>query len=158
MFVHRKTLLILHFLCFSNSEVFAEAISSGDHTKCSSELQEVPLSSLWPRNTTLRSLASLLTAEDPQVNKAAADYLSSAEPHSFFRARVSCVRHRVVVVQTCHEPSFTFLCNCQQAVECYTQALSEAGVQSQRAACSALGCLQVSGLSAPVTPNTLICL
>lgn len=104
-----------HLLNLAREEVFAEAISSGDHTKCSSELQEVPLSSLWPRSTTLRSLASLLTAEDPQVNKAAADYLSSAEPHSFFRAR---------------------------AVECYTQALSEAGVQSQRAACSALGCLQ----------------
>lgn len=35
---------------------------------------------------------------------------------------------------------------CLQAVECYTQALSEAGGQSQRAACSALSCLQVSGL------------
>lgn len=33
---------------------------------------------------------------------------------------------------------------CLQAVECYTQALSEAGGQSQRAACSALSCLQVS--------------
>lgn len=36
-----------------------------------------------------------------------------------------------------------------QAVECYTQALSEAGGQNQRAACSALSCLQVSG-SKPV--------
>uniref|UniRef100_A0AAQ5XF88 Rho family-interacting cell polarization regulator 2 n=1 Tax=Amphiprion ocellaris TaxID=80972 RepID=A0AAQ5XF88_AMPOC len=78
-------------------------------------LEEVPLSSLWPRNSTLRSLASLLTAEDPQVNKAAADYLSSGASNSHFRNR---------------------------AVECYTQALSEAGVQSQRAACSALSCLQ----------------
>lgn len=36
---------------------------------------------------------------------------------------------------------------CLQAVECYTQALSEAGGQNQRTACSALSCLQVSGLS-----------
>lgn len=35
---------------------------------------------------------------------------------------------------------------CLQAVDCYTQALSEAGGQNQRAACSALSYLQVSGL------------
>ncbi|KAI4817420.1 hypothetical protein KUCAC02_010821, partial [Chaenocephalus aceratus] len=65
-------------------------------------------------NSSLRALAALLTAEDPRVNKAAADYLCSAS-NSHFRTR---------------------------AVECYTHALSEAGVQSQRAACSALSCLQ----------------
>lgn len=52
----------------------------------------MPVSSLWPRNRTLRALASLLTAEDPRVNKAAADYLSSGASRSHFRARVSvCV-------------------------------------------------------------------
>ncbi|KAJ0054958.1 hypothetical protein NL108_008676 [Boleophthalmus pectinirostris] len=105
----------MHLLNLAREEVFAEAISSGDHSQCLSELKEVPLSSLWPRNQTLRSLAALLTAADPEVTKTTADYLSSAPPNSFFRTR---------------------------AVECYTQALSEAGVQSQRAACSALSCLQ----------------
>lgn len=104
-----------HLLNLAREEVFAEAIASGDYSLCLLELQEVPLSSLWPRNQTLRSLAALLTAADPEVNKAAANYLSDAQPSSFFRTR---------------------------AVECYTQALSEAGVQSQRAACSALSCLQ----------------
>ncbi|XP_049457658.1 rho family-interacting cell polarization regulator 2 isoform X1 [Epinephelus fuscoguttatus] len=103
-----------HLLQLAREEVFAEALCSGDYSRCLAELQEVSVSTLWPRNSTLRALASLLTAEDPQVNKAAADYLSSAS-HSHFRTR---------------------------AVECYTHALSEAGVQSQRAACSALSCLQ----------------
>uniref|UniRef100_A0A3P8SWH7 Rho family-interacting cell polarization regulator 2 n=1 Tax=Amphiprion percula TaxID=161767 RepID=A0A3P8SWH7_AMPPE len=104
-----------HLLHLAREEVLAEVLCSSDNARCLAELEEVPLSSLWPRNSTLRSLASLLTAEDPQVNKAAADYLSSGASNSHFRNR---------------------------AVECYTQALSEAGVQSQRAACSALSCLQ----------------
>ncbi|KAF1381643.1 hypothetical protein PFLUV_G00156080 [Perca fluviatilis] len=103
-----------HLLHLAREEVFAEALCSGDYSRCLAELKEVPVSSLWPRNDTLRALACLLTAEDPQVNKAAADYISSAS-NSHFRTR---------------------------AVECYTHALSEAGVQSQRAACSALSCLQ----------------
>uniref|UniRef100_A0A8C7WWZ6 Rho family-interacting cell polarization regulator 2 n=1 Tax=Oryzias sinensis TaxID=183150 RepID=A0A8C7WWZ6_9TELE len=78
-------------------------------------LEEVPLASLWPRNSSLRVLASLLNANDQQVSKAAADYLSSGASSRHFRMR---------------------------AVEYYTQALSEAGGQSQRAACSALSCLQ----------------
>ncbi|XP_008304605.1 rho family-interacting cell polarization regulator 2 isoform X2 [Stegastes partitus] len=104
-----------HLLHLAREEVLAEVLCSGDNAQCLAELEEVPLSSLWPRNSTLRALASLLTAEDPQVNKAAADYLSSGASSRHFRSR---------------------------AVECYTQALSEAGVQSQRAACSALSCLQ----------------
>ncbi|XP_044026669.1 rho family-interacting cell polarization regulator 2 isoform X1 [Siniperca chuatsi] len=104
-----------HLLHLAREEVFEEALCSRDYSRCLAEMEEVPVSTLWPRNSTLRALASLLTAEDPQVNKAAADYLSSGASHSHFRAR---------------------------AVECYTQALSEAGGQSQRAACSALSCLQ----------------
>lgn len=50
---------------------------------------------------------------------------------------------------------FECLCVCLQAVECYTQALSEAGGQSQRAACSALSCLQVSVL---LTSSTAVIL
>ncbi|XP_034400716.1 rho family-interacting cell polarization regulator 2 isoform X2 [Cyclopterus lumpus] len=105
-----------HLLHLAREEMFAEALCSQDYSRCLAELEEVPVSSLWPRNSTLRALASLLTAEDPQVNKAAANYLSSAS-HTHFRIR---------------------------AVECYTHALSEAGVQSQRAACSALSCLQAA--------------
>ncbi|XP_051247349.1 rho family-interacting cell polarization regulator 2 isoform X2 [Dicentrarchus labrax] len=104
-----------HLLHLAREDVFAEALCSGDYSRCLAELEHVPVSSLWPRNSTLRALASLLTAEDPQVNKAAADYLSSGASRSHFKTR---------------------------AVECYTQALSEAGGQSQRAACSALSCLQ----------------
>uniref|UniRef100_A0A3P8Q252 Rho family-interacting cell polarization regulator 2 n=1 Tax=Astatotilapia calliptera TaxID=8154 RepID=A0A3P8Q252_ASTCA len=66
-----------HLLHLAREEVFAEVLCSGDYPRCLAELEEVPLSSLWPGSRTLRALASLLTAEDPQVNKAAADYLSS---------------------------------------------------------------------------------
>ncbi|XP_041822894.1 rho family-interacting cell polarization regulator 2 isoform X2 [Melanotaenia boesemani] len=104
-----------HLLHLAREGVFAEVLCSGDYSQCLAELEEVHLSTLGPQKSTLRALASLLTAEDPQVNKAAADYLSSGATDRHFRAR---------------------------AVECYTQALSEAGVQSQRAACSALSCLQ----------------
>ncbi|KAM9839090.1 rho family-interacting cell polarization regulator 2 [Aulostomus maculatus] len=104
-----------HLLHLAREEVFAETLCGGDYSQCLAELEQVPPSSLWPTYSTLRALASLLTAEDPQVNKAAADYLSSAASHSHLRSK---------------------------AVEYYTQALSEAGVQSQRAACSALSCLQ----------------
>lgn len=139
----------------SPSEMFAEALCSQDYSRCLAELEEVPVSSLWPRNGTLRALASLLTAEHPQVNKAAADYLSSAS-HSRFRIRVSSVFDGqggamggktafLNSVDGCHEPRCECLCGFPQAVECYTHALSEAGVQSQRAACSALSCLQVGG-------------
>ncbi|CAN9503688.1 unnamed protein product [Ophioblennius macclurei] len=104
-----------HLLDLAREEVFAEVLSSGDSSSCLTELDQVPLSRLWPRNSSLRALASLLTSENLQVNKAAADYLSSGASDSNFRSR---------------------------AVECYTQALSEAGGQSQRAACAALSCLQ----------------
>lgn len=78
-----------------SSDVFAEALCRAEHSVVLTELEEMPVSSLWPRNRTLRALASLLTAEDPRVNKAAAEYLSSGASHSHFRARVSvrvCLR------------------------------------------------------------------
>ncbi|XP_054909746.1 rho family-interacting cell polarization regulator 2 isoform X1 [Poeciliopsis prolifica] len=113
-----------HLVHLAREEGFAEILCSDDFSRCVVQLEEVPLSTLWPRNGTLRALASLLTAEDPRVNKAAADYLSSGASDRHFRTR---------------------------AVEYYTQALSEAGVQSQRAACSALSCLQaVESLKAVV--------
>lgn len=79
---------------FSHSEVFAEALCSGDYSQCLAELEVVPVSSLWPKNSTLRALASLLTADDPQVNKAAADYLSSGASRGHFRTRVSSAKER----------------------------------------------------------------
>ncbi|XP_016896711.1 rho family-interacting cell polarization regulator 2 isoform X2 [Cynoglossus semilaevis] len=104
-----------HLLDLAREEVFTETLIIGDYSQCLVEMEAVPVSSLWPKNSTLRALASLLTADHPQVNKAAAEYLCSGASHSHFRTR---------------------------AVEFYTQALSEAGGQSQRAACSALSCLQ----------------
>uniref|UniRef100_A0A8C4HL81 Rho family-interacting cell polarization regulator 2 n=1 Tax=Dicentrarchus labrax TaxID=13489 RepID=A0A8C4HL81_DICLA len=73
-----------------------------------SKLEHVPVSSLWPRNSTLRALASLLTAEDPQVNKAAADYLSSGASRSHFKTRVSSAKETVL---------FSCPSVCLQAVE-----------------------------------------
>ncbi|XP_077405618.1 rho family-interacting cell polarization regulator 2 isoform X2 [Vanacampus margaritifer] len=104
-----------HLLHLAAEESFAERLRSGDV----SALEEVPASGLWPHDATLRTLASLLTADDPAVNKAAADYLNKAAdaPHAHFR---------------------------NKAVECYTEALSEAGIHSQRAACAALSCLQAT--------------
>ncbi|KAF3707435.1 Rho family-interacting cell polarization regulator 2 [Channa argus] len=104
-----------HLLQVAREEVFAEALCSRDYSRCLAEMEAVPVSTLWPRNSTLRALVSLLTAEDPKVNKSAAEYLSCGASHSNFRTR---------------------------AMECYTHMLSEAGVQTQRAACSALSCLQ----------------
>ncbi|KAM8884926.1 rho family-interacting cell polarization regulator 2 isoform 1-T1 [Synchiropus picturatus] len=104
-----------HLLNLAREDEFAEVLSGMDAALCLSKLQEVPVSTLWPKPSTLRSLANLLTVQDPQVSKAAGDYLSSTASHGHLRSRV---------------------------VECYTQALSEAGGQVQRSACSALSCLQ----------------
>ncbi|XP_077363540.1 rho family-interacting cell polarization regulator 2 isoform X2 [Festucalex cinctus] len=102
-----------HLLHLAAEESFAERLRAGDVFA----LEEVPASGLWPHGATLRTLASLLTADNPAVNKAAADYLTNAAgaPHAHFR---------------------------NKAVECYMEALSEAGIHSQRAACAALSCLQ----------------
>ncbi|KAM9777008.1 rho family-interacting cell polarization regulator 2 isoform 2-T2 [Syngnathus typhle] len=104
-----------HLLHLAAEESFAERLGGGDI----SVLEEVPAWALWPHSTTLRTLASLLTAHDIIVNQAAADYLANAAaaPHAHFR---------------------------NKALECYAEALSDAGVHSQRAACAALGCLQAA--------------
>lgn len=73
---------------FLFTEVFAEVLCSGDSSQCLAELEEVPLASLWPRNSSLRVLASLLNANDQRVSKAAADYLSSGASSRHFRMRV----------------------------------------------------------------------
>lgn len=141
------------------ADVLAEVLAGRDLSKCLEELEEVPISTLWPQSSTLRALASLLTVDDIQVNKAAASYLSSGASSGHFKARVSALVCFVfcffLQCQRTSNPTrlflFLFLSVRLQAVEYYTQALSEAGGQSQRAACSALSCLQVSGLATHTT-------
>uniref|UniRef100_A0AAY4CES1 Rho family-interacting cell polarization regulator 2 n=1 Tax=Denticeps clupeoides TaxID=299321 RepID=A0AAY4CES1_9TELE len=76
-----------------------------------------PLSVLLrsPRTQTLKALAALLISGHPELSKAASAFLSGSASLAHFRTK---------------------------AIDCYTQALSEAGVQTQRAACMALSCLQ----------------
>ena len=75
--------------CVCPSVIFAETLSSGDSARCVCELDEVCVTSLWPRQATLRALASLLTLEDPLVHQAATAFLTSAASHPPFRTRVS---------------------------------------------------------------------
>ncbi|XP_056438070.1 rho family-interacting cell polarization regulator 2 isoform X2 [Gadus chalcogrammus] len=104
-----------HLLGLAREGVFVESLNSGDSSLRLAELGQVSAAQLWPRDGSLRALACLLTAEEPEVNKATANYLSSGAAHTHFR---------------------------NKAVEYYTQALSELGVQ--RAACAALSCLQAT--------------
>ncbi|XP_064835721.1 rho family-interacting cell polarization regulator 2-like isoform X2 [Oncorhynchus masou masou] len=114
-----------HLLQVAREAVFAEGLSGGDSERCLKELDEVSHTSLCPRQQTLRALASLLSHQDPQLSEAAAVYITSASSHTPFRSK---------------------------AVDCYTQALWEAGVQTQRSACAALSCLQaVESLRAVVS-------
>ncbi|KAJ8273279.1 hypothetical protein GJAV_G00099730 [Gymnothorax javanicus] len=104
-----------HLLHVAREAVFLESLCSGDPEWALRELEEVQATSLKPHPETLRALSALLTTNAPQLSKAAAAFLSSASAYLPFRSK---------------------------AVECYTQALSEAGVEAQRGACVALGCLQ----------------
>nr|XP_046217434.1 rho family-interacting cell polarization regulator 2-like isoform X4 [Oncorhynchus gorbuscha] len=114
-----------HLLQVAREAVFAEGLSGDDPERCLKELDEVSHTGLCPRQQTLRALASLLSHQDPQLSEAAAAYITSASSHTPFRSK---------------------------AVDCYTQALWEAGVQTQRSACAALSCLQaVESLRAVVS-------
>ncbi|XP_010871693.1 rho family-interacting cell polarization regulator 2 isoform X1 [Esox lucius] len=114
-----------HLLQVAREAMFAEVLSGGESDRCLTELEEVSHVSLCPRPQTLRALAALLSHEDPRLGEAAAAYITSAASHAPFRSK---------------------------AVECYTQALSEAGVQTQKSACAALSCLQaVESLRAVVS-------
>ncbi|XP_071230203.1 rho family-interacting cell polarization regulator 2-like isoform X1 [Salvelinus alpinus] len=114
-----------HLLQVAREAVFAEGLSGGDSERCLKELEEVSHTGLCPRQQTLRALASLLSHQDPQLSEAAAAYITSASSHTPFRSK---------------------------AVDCYTQALWESGVQTQRSACAALSCLQaVESLRAVVS-------
>ncbi|XP_066531420.1 rho family-interacting cell polarization regulator 2 isoform X2 [Hoplias malabaricus] len=104
-----------HLLEVAREVVFTERLSCGDADGSLKELQEISIARLQPRPHTLRVLASLLSSEDPALSKAATAFLSNAASHPPFRSK---------------------------AVDYYTQALSEAGVHTQRAACVALSSLQ----------------
>ncbi|XP_061112261.1 rho family-interacting cell polarization regulator 2 isoform X1 [Conger conger] len=112
---HGVTDMSGHLLQEAREAVFVESLCSDDQDWALRELAEVTVSSLKPHPEALRALAALLTANAPQLSKAAASFLTSASTHPPFRSK---------------------------AVECYTQALSEAGVEAQRGACAALSCLQ----------------
>ncbi|XP_076864757.1 rho family-interacting cell polarization regulator 2 isoform X2 [Brachyhypopomus gauderio] len=112
---HGVTDMEQHLLEVAREAVFAERLGAGQAECSLQELREVSVTCLQPRPLTLRALAALLTSSDPDLRKAAAVFLSSAASHPPFRSK---------------------------AVACYSQALSEAGVNTQRAACVALSCLQ----------------
>lgn len=104
-----------HLLDLAKEVMLEEALSCGDPERSLKELQEVSIACLQPRSQTLLAVAGLLTTDDPEVMKATSDFLSSAASHQPFRSK---------------------------AVDCYTQALSESELHTQRAACAALSCLQ----------------
>ncbi|KAL7829466.1 hypothetical protein AOLI_G00303510 [Acnodon oligacanthus] len=112
---HNVTDMEQHLLEVAREALFAERLSCGDAESSLKELQETSVSFLQPRPHTLRALASLLTSDDPDLSKAATAFLSNAASCSSFRSK---------------------------AVDYFTQALTEAGLHTQRAACIALSCLQ----------------
>ncbi|XP_036422226.1 rho family-interacting cell polarization regulator 2 isoform X2 [Colossoma macropomum] len=122
---HNVTDMEQHLLEVAREAMFAERLSCGDAERSLRELQETSVSFLQPRPHTLRALASLLTSDDPDLSKAATAFLSNAASHPPFRSK---------------------------AVDYFTQALSEAGLHTQRAACIALSCLQaVESINAVVS-------
>ncbi|XP_023675876.1 rho family-interacting cell polarization regulator 2 isoform X2 [Paramormyrops kingsleyae] len=94
-----------------------DVLRSGDPEQVCRELEDVPACRLWPQMETLQALASLLLADNPDLKRAAAAFLTSAASQSDLRSK---------------------------AVEAYIQQLSAAGLQTVRGACAALGCLQAS--------------
>ncbi|XP_051948892.1 rho family-interacting cell polarization regulator 2-like isoform X2 [Xyrauchen texanus] len=112
---HNITDMEQHLLDLAKEIMFAEALSCGDTKLALKQLQDVSFTSLQPRPQTLGAVAGLLTSDDPDLSKAATAFLSSAASHKPFRSK---------------------------ALNCYTQALSEAGLHKPRAACAALSCLQ----------------
>ncbi|KAJ7991594.1 hypothetical protein DPEC_G00285510 [Dallia pectoralis] len=122
---HRVESMEEHLLQVAREAVFVEVLSGGDPERCLTELEEVSHVCLCPRPQTLRALAALLSHDDPGLSKATAAYITAAASHTHFRSK---------------------------AVDCYTQALSEAGIRTQMSACIALSCLQaVESLRAVVS-------
>ncbi|KAL4629945.1 protein FAM65B-like [Arapaima gigas] len=108
-----------HLLRLAREVTFAEVLTSGDHERVLQELQDVAVTTLQPRPETLRALATLLTAESPQISEAAAAFLTSACSDPSFRSKVSIL-------------------------ESYTQALCDTQLHTLRVTCAALSCLQTS--------------
>ncbi|XP_066572001.1 rho family-interacting cell polarization regulator 2 isoform X1 [Amia ocellicauda] len=106
-----------HLFQVASEAVFLEALRSSSPQRVLQGLRGVNPSALRPQQETLKALASLLTADDSDLRQSAAAFLKTAA----------------------NDPAFR-----QKAVCCYTEALSEAGVQVQTAACAALSCLQAS--------------
>ncbi|XP_036410921.1 rho family-interacting cell polarization regulator 2 [Megalops cyprinoides] len=104
-----------HLLQVAREAVFVEGLCSGDPERVIRELEEVQAANLQPQQETLKALAVLLVADDPQLSKASSTFLTSSAAHPPFRSK---------------------------AVEFYTQGLSEAGAETQRATCAAISCLQ----------------
>ncbi|XP_063041473.1 rho family-interacting cell polarization regulator 2 isoform X2 [Engraulis encrasicolus] len=108
-----------HLQNLAKEVVLADVLSSGEEEgeRLVCELEQVCVSTLCPRAATLRATAALLVSEETHLSKAAISFLTAAAQHTHFRSK---------------------------AVEFYTQALSEVGVNTQKAACAALTCLQAS--------------
>ncbi|KAL0962015.1 hypothetical protein UPYG_G00334660 [Umbra pygmaea] len=104
-----------HLMQVAREAAFAEVLSGGDSECCLEELKQVSHKDLCPRPQTLSALAALLSHREPGLSQAVTSYITTAASHTPFRSK---------------------------AVDCYTQALSEAGIQTQRSACAALSCLQ----------------
>uniref|UniRef100_A0A4W4G356 Rho family-interacting cell polarization regulator 2 n=1 Tax=Electrophorus electricus TaxID=8005 RepID=A0A4W4G356_ELEEL len=113
---HNVTNMEQHLLEVTREAVFADQLCSGEADRSLQELKEMSVTCLQPRPHTLHALATLLISSDPDLRKATTAFLSSAASYPPFRSK---------------------------ALDCYTQALSEAGVHTQKAACAALSCLQV---------------
>uniref|UniRef100_A0AAY4CEB8 Rho family-interacting cell polarization regulator 2 n=1 Tax=Denticeps clupeoides TaxID=299321 RepID=A0AAY4CEB8_9TELE len=112
---HRVTDMEDHLLQAAAEVTLAETLASCDVERSLLELEEASAAGLRPRTQTLKALAALLISGHPELSKAASAFLSGSASLAHFRTK---------------------------AIDCYTQALSEAGVQTQRAACMALSCLQ----------------
>ncbi|XP_026862180.2 rho family-interacting cell polarization regulator 2 isoform X2 [Electrophorus electricus] len=122
---HNVTNMEQHLLEVTREAVFADQLCSGEADRSLQELKEMSVTCLQPRPHTLHALATLLISSDPDLRKATTAFLSSAASYPPFRSK---------------------------ALDCYTQALSEAGVHTQKAACAALSCLQaVESISAVVS-------
>ncbi|MBN3317591.1 RIPR2 regulator, partial [Atractosteus spatula] len=93
---------------------FLLALQSSEVYCVLKELEEVEVLALQPRQETLKVVAMLLTSDSIQIRQAADRFLQTGARDTAFRQKAVCY---------------------------YTEALSEAGVHSQRAACAALSCL-----------------
>uniref|UniRef100_W5MB09 Rho family-interacting cell polarization regulator 2 n=1 Tax=Lepisosteus oculatus TaxID=7918 RepID=W5MB09_LEPOC len=103
-----------HLFQVASEARFLLALRSSEVYCVLKELEEVEVLALQPRQETLKVVAMLLTSDSIQIRQAADRFLQTGARDTAFRQKAVCY---------------------------YTEALSEAGVHSQRAACAALSCL-----------------